>query len=444
MDRPMQLTIEKLIYGGDGLARLPADADPGQERGKAVFVPFVLEGESVEATITEEKPGFARARLSRDRVLTPSPHRTEPPCPYYGQCGGCHYQHTTYEHQLRIKQDIARENFRRLARLDWRGPISVLTSPPWNYRNRTRLRVRATPEFALCYARHRARELLPVESCPISSPLINRAISVVTELGRGGKFPAGIAEVEFFARAAGERLLVELHAARHLHARAGEKLCSAFLEQLTPALPEAVGVALLSAVNERHQAEPRLLASAGARELEYKVDQRTYRVSAGSFFQANRHLLPNLPALVTGAAAGDLAWDLYAGVGLFSLPLAEKFARVVAVEAGDASFQDLRRNAPANVKAVRSSTDAFLERSPKRPQPQLIVVDPPRGGLGPRVTRSLAAIVAPRLHYLSCDPATLSRDLKALLESGYRVERVHLIDLFPQTFHVELLVELAR
>jgi 23S rRNA (uracil1939-C5)-methyltransferase len=438
----MHLTIEKLIYGGDGLARLPADASAGHERGKAVFVPFVLEGETVDALIVEEKPGFARARL--DRVLAPSPLRVEPPCPYYTRCGGCHYQHTAYEHQLQIKQDIARENFRRLAHLDWTGPIEVHPSPPWNYRNRTRLRVRAAPDFALCYARHRSRDLLPIESCPISSPLINRAITVITELGRAGKFPAGIAEVEFFANAADTKLLLELHAAADLSVRDGEKLCSEVFGDLTSLLPEAVGGALLSAGSDRHETAPRVLACAGACGLDYAVGKHAYRVSAGAFFQANRHLIPALPPLVTGGASGSLAWDLYAGVGLFSLPLAEKFARVVAVEAFDASFQDLRRNAPTNVKSVHSTTEAFLDRAAKGPQPQLIVADPPRGGLGPRVTRALAAVAAPRIHYLSCDPATLSRDLKALLESGYRVERVHLIDLFPQTFHVELFVELGR
>ena len=130
----MHLTIEKLIYGGDGLARLPADE---KGRGKAGFVPFVLGGETVAAAITEEKPGFARARA--DKILAPSAARIEPKCPYFQRCGGCHYQHTSYEHQLGIKQAILKENLRRLAKLELAQEVEVHASPPWNYRNRARL-----------------------------------------------------------------------------------------------------------------------------------------------------------------------------------------------------------------------------------------------------------------------------------------------------------------
>ena len=147
----MLLTIEKLIYGGDGLARLPADSRPddSHERGKAVFIPFVLAGEKIEATLTEQKPGFARAHA--DAILEPSPHRAPPACQYFARCGGCHYQHTTYEHQLEIKKEILRETLRRFAKLELSEDIQVHPSPPWNYRNRSRLQVRVSPEFAVGY-----------------------------------------------------------------------------------------------------------------------------------------------------------------------------------------------------------------------------------------------------------------------------------------------------
>src|SRR3954466_3129544 len=203
----MKLTIEKMIYGGDGLAHLPPD-DSG--RGKTAFVPFVLPGEEVEASAIEEKPSFLRAKA--DQILKPSSKRTEAPCPYFQRCGGCHYQHTSYENQLEIKSQILRETLQRTAKIEWKRDIQVLPSPPWNYRNRTRMKVQHDP-FALGYYRFNSHELLPVEECPISSPLINKAIAAVWKLGRAEAFGDSIAEVEFFANAADDRLLLEIYLA---------------------------------------------------------------------------------------------------------------------------------------------------------------------------------------------------------------------------------------
>ena len=152
----MLLTIEKLIYGGDGLARLARATTDG--RGKAVFVPFVLAGEKIEAALTEQKPGFARAQA--DAIIEPSPHRIQPDCPHFTRCGGCHYQHASYEHQLEIKKEILRETLRRLAKLDLPFEIEVHPSPPWNYRNRSRLQVRTGPAFAAGYFKLASHELL--------------------------------------------------------------------------------------------------------------------------------------------------------------------------------------------------------------------------------------------------------------------------------------------
>src|SRR5581483_10243850 len=146
---------------------------------------------------------------------------------------------------------------------------------------------------------------------------------------------------------------------------------------------------------------------------------------------------------VTNARSGKLALDLYAGGGFFSLPLAETFQQVVAVEASTHSYGDLRANAPANVKAIRIATEEFLRSEAKRYTPDLVVVDPPRAGLGENTARLLGRTSASRVTYVSCDPATLARDMKILAESGFRVEEVHLFDLFPQTFHLESVVHLA-
>ena len=180
----MQLTIEKLVYGGEGLARLPADE---RGPGKAVFVPFVLPGETVEAALREEKPGFGRARL--ERVLSPSEQRVAPRCPYFQRCGGCHYQHTDYAHQLEIKASILKENLRRIAKLELDKDLEIHASPPWHYRNRARFKVQTAPEFAMGYYKFNSHELLAVEDCPISSPLINRALAAAWQLGRGGTVP---------------------------------------------------------------------------------------------------------------------------------------------------------------------------------------------------------------------------------------------------------------
>src|SRR5690242_2462006 len=147
-----------MIYGGDGLARLPADA---HGRGKAAFVPFVLDGEEIEGAITEEKPGYVRARA--EAIVRASPHRVQPPCPYFGGCGGCQYQHATYEHQLEIKKDILRETLRRFAKLELPCEIEAHPSPPWNYRNRSRLQLRLQPDFAAGYFKVGSHELLAVE-----------------------------------------------------------------------------------------------------------------------------------------------------------------------------------------------------------------------------------------------------------------------------------------
>ena len=242
----MQLQIEKLIYGGDGLARLPAD---DQGRGKTVFVPFVLPGEQVEATVVESRPGFARAQM--DKVLTPSPERTAPQCPYFTRCGGCHYQHIGYDAQLRCKAEILRETLRRTAKLELDREIQVHSAEPWNYRNRTRLRVRSTPQFALGYNRPNSHDILAVESCPISSPLINQAIAAVWKLGREGAVPESLHGLQFFADHDDARLLVEAYVRPDsglgkgsVGAAAAE--CQPFAAALHEALPQVAGVVVFA------------------------------------------------------------------------------------------------------------------------------------------------------------------------------------------------------
>jgi 23S rRNA (uracil1939-C5)-methyltransferase len=433
----MLLTVEKLIYGGDGLARTPAAADG---RSMAVFLPFVLPGERVEAAIAQEKPGFARGQVTQ--LVEPSSERVAARCPYFQQCGGCHYQHIVYEAQLRFKADILRETLRRVAKIEFKDEIKTHASPPWNYRNRTRLQVQTAPEFTLGYFRLGSHEVLPVRECPISSPLINRVMARLLEL-QGCNCPAEVEEIELFVDAADMRLL-----AWSFCGRGGDrKQLLSWAETLRREVPEIAGVSLFPS-RRRSEDEPaadvKAFAYVGDRAIQYRVGQTDYRVSAGAFFQINRHLVEEFVAVVGAKASGGTALDLYAGVGLFAAALARSFHHIFAVEASLISQADLTQNVPANVKAVGTRTEDYLRGQPVRTRPDLVVLDPPRTGLGKTVSRWLADLKAPGIRYVSCDPATLARDLAPMLASGYRIEEAHLFDLFPGTYHIESVMLLAR
>jgi 23S rRNA (uracil1939-C5)-methyltransferase len=442
------LTIEKLIYGGDGLARLPADASG---RGKAAFLPFVLGGETVEASIVEQKPSFVRARA--DEIKEASPHRIAPACPYFGRCGGCHYQHAGYEHQLEIKTEILRETLQRTTKQELPVEIEVHPSPPWNYRNRSRLQVKSGPPFSAGYFKMGSHELLAVEECPISSPLINRGIASLWVSGKAGKVPAGVREVEFFANAEDTEWLVEVYCAPEAR-RAAVRM---WAEEWRAAMPEIAGVVAFRKKDPDGTPVSEKWLTAGEDHLLYRTKTASYRVSAGSFFQTNRHLIDELVRIVTAGQSGELAMDLYAGAGLFSTALAGDFHHTLSVEPSQTSTGDLSYNQASNGEVVQATTEQFLARDANAGQvrkgavlphtlhkPDLIVVDPPRSGLGERVARMVASLGAPRVVYVSCDPATLARDLVCLFGDGYRVEQMHLVDLFPQTFHLETVVHLSR
>ena len=430
----MRLNIEKMIYGGEGLARLPGnEAGPG----KSVFVPFVLPGEQVEAEVTEEKRGFARAQL--DSVVEQSPLRIHADCPYFQRCGGCHYQHTSYENQLTIKAEILRETLRRTAKLEVPCDLQIHASPPWNYRNRARLKVQASPGFNLGYYKFRSHELLPIKQCPISSPLINQAIAALWSKGHEGLLPDSLREIELFANDADGALLIEIYVSHGTSADEAHQAC----EPVSGLLPHLRGVVAFESVREGQSSDPKKLAELGENSLQYSVASSSYKVSAGAFFQVNRFLLNDLATTVLSDHSGKLALDLYAGGGLFSAVLAKRFAQVVAVEASQTSHADLRHNAPPEVKAVRASADQFLAKASVL-QPDLVIVDPPRSGVGENVVRGLESAKATHITYVSCDPSTLARDLRGLVNAGYRIEQAHLLDMFPQTFHIETVFHLAR
>ena len=434
----MRVTIEKLIYGGEGLARLEPD---GEGRRKALFVPFTIAGEEADVRIAGEHASFARGVA--EQIASPSPHRVTPGCPYFFQCGGCQYQHIDYAHQLAAKVAILRETVARIAKIEVSGDLEIHASEPWNYRNRTRLHVQTAPEFAIGYHRANSNQLLPVEKCPISSPLINRALRSMWQAS--AIIPPGVRETQLFADHTDSQILLEMYVAP------GTPELGPVWEFLRTSLPEAIGLVVLPVSRDVDDNERTPLAITagkalqvfGAGQGQYTVAGYDYRISGGSFFQTNRFLIDKLVQLVTGGRSGRAALDLYCGAGLFTVPLAQTFKKVIAVEASPQSFRDLKRNAPSNVTAIQKRVDVFFQETRKL-DADYVVVDPPRAGLGEKVSKALGRMNTPRVTYVSCEPSTLSRDLRILLQSGFRIEKAHLLDLFPQTFHMESVFELVR
>jgi 23S rRNA (uracil1939-C5)-methyltransferase len=434
----MKLRIDKAIYGGSGLGRVSDEKDP--LFGKTVFVPFTLPGESVEIHIAEDKRNYATGEL--DALLEASPARTAPLCPYFGNCGGCHYQHSDYENQLQMKRSILGEALSRTG-LKKVPEIAVLAAEPWAYRNRIRLLVQLEPEFALCYRRGGSHATVAVSQCPIAAPLLQRAIVEITARGNELGLANLCEEIELFTNSTGDKLLLSAHSVNS--PRNGAELLEKVCSGLSTSITELSGATLFAHGDDENHGQ--VLAKWGEPALTYRAAGHDYRVSLGSFFQVNRGLVDPLAELVTEGRSGKLAWDLYAGVGLFALRLAGSFEKVFAVEAAATSWADLTFNLQGTAhRTARMPTRDFLRQQTrsKIPHPDLVVVDPPRTGLGDEVCSLLACVAPSEIVYVSCDPATLSRDLKALIQSGYHFKSIHLVDLFPQTFHMESVVVLAR
>lgn len=416
--------IEKPIYGGAFLARI---------EGKAVFVPMALPGEEARVHITQQRRGYASAEI--DEIITAAPERITPGCRHFGPCGGCAYQHVNYAAQLALKQAILRET---LERGGVRAPeeIRVLSAEPWRYRNRIRLAFDARGNPG--YRGRRSHNVIPISECPIAAPLLVEAAAACADLAH--RFapairPTGLA---LFCNAAETALLATLFAANSAHARL-EEFARAFAERI----PALAGIEL--AVEGRGGEAQRAVAHWGAPSIQYSTAGFDYRVDHGAFFQVNRWLADALVNCVSANCSGALAWDLFAGVGLFARRLASAFDRVIAVESSPAATTALAHNLRGTTaRAVKSDTLAFLRRNVHGPRPDLIVVDPPRTGLGTEACAALAEIAPPAMVYVSCDPATLARDLRALAASQYAIESVTLVDLFPQTFHIETVVHLRR
>lgn len=385
------------MYGGEGLGRL---------EGRAVLVPFVLPGERVRVRGVGEKPGLLRAELRE--VLAAAPERVAPPCPYFRRCGGCHYQHAGYQTQLELKRGILEDQLRRIGKIT-PPEIGVVAGEPWGYRNRVQLHIVGGK---LGYLQAQSRKLCPIESCPISSPAINAAIGILREMLGDSRWPRFLHGVELFTN----ETEMQLNVVETEH-----PVARRFFDWCAERIPGLV-----------------------AGPLDYTVAGRTWRVSGGSFFQVNRFLIDRLVETAIEGATGQTALDLYAGVGLFSLALAQRFGAVTAVESGARAAGDLRFNAERAGIALRvEKTDAEVWIEQLETAPDFVLLDPPRSGIGKRMVERLAQLKAPRLAIVSCDPATLARDLAGLTGAGYGIERLTVVDLFPQTYHLETVAQLV-
>lgn len=378
----IEIEVEKLVAGGDGLSRY---------HGVAIFVPRSAPGDRLRVRIAERKPQYARAEILE--VLRPGPDRRPAPCAHYSSCGGCSLQHLEDAAQVEWKVKAAREALDRLSGLEIDVPERVVRGEPWHYRLRTQLQMDGEPGAArVGYFARASHDLVPIRECPVLAEPLER---FVTDLPR------------HLQERVPRRLDVALGGD-------GELSCGPALSGLPKGgVTRTVG------------------------DFVYEYDART-------FFQTHSGLLEELVETVLGQATGEAAFDLYAGVGLFSLPLARRYEHVTAVESDRIAVRYQRKNVRrarlANVEVIDSAVETWIDRMPARPD--RVIVDPPRPGLALHVRGTLRRLRPSRLTYISCHPAALARDLGSLA-SDFALESLAYLDLFPQTGHLEIVAQLC-
>lgn len=386
----LDVTIEKIVPNGYGL---------GFAEGLTVLVSLAAAGDRLRVKIVQKKGKTAFAEI--EEVLVPSPDRIAPPCPYFGvgKCGGCDFQQLGYEAQLRAKVGIVEDSLTRIGKINFKGEIEVVASPkPFGYRSRAQWHL-DTHRRRIGYFRRNSHSVIDVETCPIVTPELQETL---TELR------ANVEWDSFWA----EKIEIEA-------ASAGGKV-SVYSSELV---------------------EP-------TEEISYEFAENRYFYDARSFFQGNLYLVPQLVETALGGASGKSALDLYCGVGLFTLPLARKFERVCGVEANDRAIDAARKNIEqariGNVEVFSDAVGEWLaENADKTSDTDFILLDPPRTGAERETIEKILEIRPREISYVSCDPSTLARDLRLLcVEGAYEIQTITVLDLFPQTHHVETVVRL--
>ncbi|MFI6786959.1 class I SAM-dependent RNA methyltransferase [Nonomuraea sp. NPDC050383] len=410
----LELTVGPVAHGGWCVAR---------HEGRVVFVRHALPGERVVAAVTEETSRFLRADAVE--ILEPSPDRVVPPCPYAGpgRCGGCDWQHATLEAQRALKAEVVAEQLRRLAGIDRKVVVEEVPGAPDGLGWRTRVQLAVRPDGAPGFRKHRSHDIQPVDACLIAHPEVEAVGAELRE------WP-GAAGVEVIASAGGDRAVVVKPRPRRTVP--------------VPDLDAPTSILL-------DQGKGRTVPRHGSGVLRERVGDREFRVSGSGFWQVHPGAAETLlDAVLTFAAPepGEWALDLYCGVGLFAAGLAEAVGpegAVFGLESDAAAVRDARANlrdlpqARVERGRVEEALDRFqIERA------DVVVVDPPRAGLGREVVDRVASLEAPRIVYVSCDPATLARDLAWLDERGYGLTDLRAFDAFPMTHHVECVALLAK
>ncbi len=386
----LDVRVERILPGGVGLAHA---------EGQTLFVSLAAPGDLARVRVESVRGRALFASIVE--VLEPSDVRAEPPCPYFGRCGGCDFQQLTYEAQLAAKAEIIRDCLRRVAHAEPPEAIEVVPSPEvWRYRSRARWQHDAVRRH-LGYYERGSHRVCDVADCPVAAPPVAERLARLRGMLSEGTLPQ----------------------ASEFEAVAGDE-----------------GVALDPTVEPGDE-----------REQSRRIGGEIYRFDAGCFFQINHALLEPLveEGLRGTADGGETALDLYSGVGLFTLPLARRFQRVVAVEGNPASAEYARRNLSdatlTNARVETSSVGDWLaRRAGDLGRADFVLLDPPRAGVEPEAIRGLIGLKPAHISYVSCDPATLARDLRLLLDADYRIHSLRAFDMFPQTHHVETVVHLFK
>lgn len=400
------VTPTSLVYGGEAMGRLPD--------GRAVFVPYALPGETVSVRLVEQKRGYARGELLE--VLAPSQARIEPVCLHFGVCGGCHYQHMSYEDQLAAKTGILGEQLERIGGLV-DPPVEPAVSSPNQILYRNRVQFHLTADGKIGYHKARSDEVLPIQECHLPEAPLNAI------------WP----QLDFETLPGLERFALRL----------GIEDDVQLILESSDLHPPEINIQDLP-VSVVHLSPVGSLVLGGSEAVWMEVLDRSFQVSAGSFFQVNTplaagmvaHLLEILPNYQPFKSDATLL-DVYCGVGLFSAFLAPLVSRLVGIESSTAAASDFVANLDEfdHVELYEATADEVLPNLDITPD--IVLLDPTRAGISRQAMDGLLGLASPLLVYISCDPATLARDAKRLTARGYRLEQITPFDLFPQTYHIE-------
>ncbi|ACX52403.1 RNA methyltransferase, TrmA family [Ammonifex degensii KC4] len=428
------LEITDLNHAGEGVGRFS---------GLVVFIPFALPGERVRARVTEMKKSYARARL--EEILSPSSGRVLPPCPSFGSCGGCQLLHLDYEHQLHFKNKVVENVLLRLGKLTEVEVKPILgMENPWHYRNKVRLHVAwegRKPVLGL-YApsSHVIGHRIDRSPCYILDGQLNALARVLAGLiKKHAEMLAGLTAVSLRLAAATGETMVVLEGASEHYSR-----WKRLVDELTAAVP----VTTVVRVGARGKEE----VLYGEGHITDSLDGLSFRLSALSFYQVNPVQTSRLYRKVLEYASlsgRERVIDAYCGVGTITLFLARKAAQVIGIEISPEAVALASVNAAQNglshVSFVKGAAEEVLpELLAREGMFDLVVLDPPRQGVKQAALESLVRAQVPRVIYVSCNPATLARDLGFLSAQGYRVQEVQPVDMFPHTYHVECVAYLCR